>query len=612
MSASISDIDRYLQSLETEDAYRFVRTIKESEFEVTQLVTRSFPTKSAEREFYAPYVHYLQQGSCVAPSSKANQDTAKCSAEQASKDGFEQSADEPRKQSLADAHEEHGVDANAPRGTNANAQPDADTPTQCCADSPTQVQQSLYNQAFSNRFVRKLIMRESPLGDVYEKLFAAQHQQNQCAYTPYLPFIFECYRNDSHRVVIMQVIDGPNLEQFMRALPFEVRVQQAQKLLPSLCEAARELHEFSDHPIIHRDISPDNIIVCHDAAFLIDFGVAREYKENATHDTVCFGTRIYAAPEQFGYQQSSIRSDVYGLGMVLAYMLKGSEISAVDVSMNFECLDALFASEHKREMGKRLVSVISKAVAFDPKVRFGSPHEFLHAFQEACSGAAGSVVGLAGVTNCVGDGTSADFGALALDSADGIAISTPNPNASSTSTNTPNLDTSSAIPNTPNLDTSNTISNTSRTNAKSTVMNSANPKGTRADTSATTAPTGSDASNAHGSRHWFDHPYKAVRVFCMLWNVCVFLTWGFFSWAAICSGTISYLSTDAQREVINRVLLAGMLPLCFTVWGACLMFKPRWFYSFRLFHHWRWWWNGVVAFLALVVLISYVVIGYHA
>lgn len=578
MSASISDIDRYLQSLETEDAYRFVRTIKESEFEVTQLVTRSFPTKSAEREFYAPYVHYLQQGTSMASSSKTYQDTAKCSAEQGAEDSREHSADEPRKQSLADAHEEHGVDANAPRDTNANAQPDTDTPTQRCADSPTQVQQSLYNQAFSNRFVRKLIMRESPLGDVYEKLFAAQHQQNQCAYTPYLPFIFECYRNDSHRVVIMQVIDGPNLEQFMRSLPFEVRVQQAQKLLPSLCEAARELHEFSDHPIIHRDISPDNIIVCHDAAFLIDFGVAREYKENATHDTVCFGTRIYAAPEQFGYQQSSIRSDVYGLGMVLAYMLKGSEISAVDVSMNFECLDALFASEHKREMGKRLVSVISKAVAFDPKLRFASPREFLNAFQAACLGSASGAVTPGGIgdgAGAAGDGAGADTGA---DTGKNVSAAGASVGADATVG--------------------------AGASASATCTSSANTRGVGS------SPL--SASSANSARHWFDHSRVAVRVVCIFWNVCVFLTWGFFSWAAICSGTVSYLATDASHEMINRVLLSGMLPLCFTVWAVCLAFKPRRFYAVRLFSHWRWWWNGVVAFLALVVLISYVVIGYHA
>ena len=419
-------------------------------------------------------------------------------------------------------------------------------------------------------------MRESPLGDVYEKLFAAQHQQDQCAYTPYLPFIFECYRNDSHRVVIMQVIDGPNLEQFMRALPFEVRVQQAQKLLPSLCEAARELHEFSDHPIIHRDISPDNIIVCHDAAFLIDFGVAREYKENATHDTVCFGTRIYAAPEQFGYQQSSIRSDVYGLGMVLAYMLKGSEISAVDVSMNFECLDALFASEHKREMGKRLVSVISKAVAFDPKLRFASPREFLNAFQAACLGSASGAVTSGGA----GDGAGA-AGDGALDAAGDGARADTGENVSGAGASA-GADTSECA--------------TCTTNTKAGAVGSS-PLST---------------SSANSARHWFDHPRAAVRVACMAWNVCVFLVWGVFSWAAICSGTVSYLATDTSHEMINRVLLSGMLPLCFTVWAVCLAFKPRRFYAVRLFRHWRWWWNGVVAFLALVVFISYVVIGYHA
>lgn len=610
MSASISDIDRYLQSLETEDAYRFVRTIKTSEFEVTQLVTRSFSSKSEEYAFYAPYTYYLDQGKHTQFVHAGQQASSKHSNKRNSQDS--------RNEDFKKAHEQGA--------------------------------KVVHDRSFSNRFVRKLIMRESPLGDVYEKLFSAQHNQEHCVYTPHLPFIFECYRNDSHRVVIMQVIDGANLEQFMRALPFEVRIQQAQKLLPSLCEAARELHEFSDHPIIHRDISPDNIMICRDAAFLIDFGVAREYKEDATHDTVCFGTRIYAAPEQFGYQQSSIRSDVYGLGMVLAYMLKGSDISAVDVSMNFECLDSLFARAHKRDMGKRLISVIAKAVAFDPKVRFGSPHEFLHAFQEACSGAAGSVVGLAGVTSCVGDGAPAGFSEEApngadgmgvdarvqtdstnecnesIGAADGVCVGAPfkagvEMNAYTGSAHVPSINTSGVNvstayafnANNPSSTALNISTNTPHPNATSTAMSSANPNATSANTSTiTTIPTGSDVSTANDSRHWFDHPYKAVRVVCMLWNVCVFLTWGFFSWAAICGGTISYLSTDTQHEVINRVLLAGILPLCFTVWGACLMFKPRWFYSFRLFRHWRWWWNGIAAFLAFLVLVTYAVICNHA
>ena len=204
MSASMSDIDRYLQSLETEDAYRFVRTIKTSEFEVTQLVTRSFASKSAESAFYAPYTYYLDQGKHTKFVHAAQQASSKHSKKRTSQDS--------RNEDFKKAHEQGAKVA--------------------------------HDRSFSNRFVRKLIMRESPLGDVYEKLFSAQHNQEHCVYTPHLPFIFECYRNDSHRVVIMQVIDGPNLEQFMRALPFEVRVQQAQKLLPSLCEAARELHEF--------------------------------------------------------------------------------------------------------------------------------------------------------------------------------------------------------------------------------------------------------------------------------------------------------------------------------------------------------------------------------
>ena len=58
---------------------------------------------------------------------------------------------------------------------------------------------------------------------------------------------------------------------------------------------------------------------CH----LIDLGAARRYRPEQKGDTVFLGTEITAPPEQFGYQQTDQRSDVYSLGMLLRFLLSG-------------------------------------------------------------------------------------------------------------------------------------------------------------------------------------------------------------------------------------------------------------------------------------------------
>src|SRR5439155_502184 len=60
---------------------------------------------------------------------------------------------------------------------------------------------------------------------------------------------------------------------------------------------------------------------------LIDFGIARHFKPGQARDTMPFGSPGYAAPEQYGKAQTTPRTDIYGLGVMLHQLLTGDDPS---------------------------------------------------------------------------------------------------------------------------------------------------------------------------------------------------------------------------------------------------------------------------------------------
>lgn len=90
-----------------------------------------------------------------------------------------------------------------------------------------------------------------------------------------------------------------------------------------ICRQLSVLHGMAE-PIIHRDIKPQNIVVEPSGELvLIDFDAARRYDGKKQRDTHFFGTEITAAPEQYGFEQTDARTDVYGLGKTLIYLSCG-------------------------------------------------------------------------------------------------------------------------------------------------------------------------------------------------------------------------------------------------------------------------------------------------
>lgn len=197
-----------------------------------------------------------------------------------------------------------------------------------------------------------------------------------------LPHIEATYELPDQFVVIYDFVPGKSLESHVRKNG-PLAPLKAVSIAQQVCEAADELHR---HGIIHRDISPSNVVLAADGAHLIDLGIARMRVDGAPHDTTSLGTWGYASPEQYGFAQTDARSDVYSIGSVLGYLVTG--IRPGDDGYD----EALQAGE----LPAALCAIMAKARAFEPSARYQSAAEMAEALGSGTDGSLGNTAASAG------------------------------------------------------------------------------------------------------------------------------------------------------------------------------------------------------------------------
>jgi eukaryotic-like serine/threonine-protein kinase len=145
----------------------------------------------------------------------------------------------------------------------------------------------------------------------------------------------------------------------------------------------RGLAHTHDRKVLHRDVKPANVFLTHDGvAKLGDFG-SGVFQGEASQDRV--GTAFYMAPEVFEGKPSSVRTDIYSLG-VLAYEVLSGERPFVGDSYDSLMLAHLSGLPRdlrvlRSDVPRELARVVSRAMARDADKRFATVADFVGAFE---------------------------------------------------------------------------------------------------------------------------------------------------------------------------------------------------------------------------------------
>jgi eukaryotic-like serine/threonine-protein kinase len=187
---------------------------------------------------------------------------------------------------------------------------------------------------------------------------------------PRLVTVFDCGVELDTPFIVMELVAGRTLRQVLDeggVLP----PGQAVAVAAAVCEGLEAAHAAG---LVHRDITPANIVINGREVKILDFGIARlDGTRAGTATGTVLGTAAYLSPEQASGQPASPRSDLYSLGCVLFEMLTGrppfTADSAVGLAYRQVHDDPGPPSAWRSGLPPRLDHITARLLAKDPAAR---------------------------------------------------------------------------------------------------------------------------------------------------------------------------------------------------------------------------------------------------
>jgi serine/threonine protein kinase len=195
--------------------------------------------------------------------------------------------------------------------------------------------------------------------------------------------VYNAFEENSTAYIVMEYLRGKSLGGLLQERGGRLSEAEALKHIRAVGEALEVVHQAG---LLHRDIKPDNAMVCEDGrVVLVDFGTAREYAAGKTHRHSVTLTPGYAPLEQ--YAQAARRgpfTDVYALAATLYHLLGGEPpMPATDRAAGVELKDL---RQLNPKVSKRVADAVMAGLAMAVAERPPSVSAFLKLLAQTTGG----------------------------------------------------------------------------------------------------------------------------------------------------------------------------------------------------------------------------------
>ncbi len=179
-----------------------------------------------------------------------------------------------------------------------------------------------------------------------------------------IPIIYDVEEDQKYFYIIEEYIEGESLRAY-RLNQNDISESRIIDFAIQICEVLHTLHSRKES-VLYCDLKPENIIISEDRIKLVDFGSTMLQKGNEKRK-LSYGTKGYAAPEQYGFQKLDPRSDIFGIGGIMFFLVTGQPYRGS--TEDWEQLN-------KRKMySKSLKKVIQKCLKHYPVERYESAEQ---------------------------------------------------------------------------------------------------------------------------------------------------------------------------------------------------------------------------------------------
>lgn len=196
-------------------------------------------------------------------------------------------------------------------------------------------------------------------------------------YHPNIVQIYDFDQEDGQYYIVMEYVEGKTLKQLLKRRG-NLTITEVIDIMSQLTDGMAHAH---DSYIIHRDIKPQNIMILDNGMIKItDFGIAMALNSTQlTQTNSVMGSVHYLPPEQAAGRGSTIRSDIYSMGILMYELLTGSVPykgdNAVEIALKHLKEPLPSIREKLPELPQSIENIILKATAKNPQNRYKDARE---------------------------------------------------------------------------------------------------------------------------------------------------------------------------------------------------------------------------------------------